>query len=293
LVFSDPLLDSEIELVPDMLVVDEHKRPPALDSLSMCIPSAPAFEPYLTPESPRYPSVVTPKAGIIAVGPARGVFGRNEILADIRAAVEHISADARLETSAPVCVSEKCAICLTCVRMCPHGALGFTHIASPDAASCRECGICAAECPMSAIRFTPATLGAEVSAAAENAVHLYGTGSTVAFLCEKSGAQAFESVKDKAPAGVLPVVVPCAGSIGPTHIMEALTAGARSVIVAGCFSGNCASIYGTDLARERAASVTAMLAEMGIDTSRVSYLPLASNAGSRLLRHLERVCGEA
>ncbi len=49
---------------------------------------------------------------------------------------------------------EKCAVCLTCVRLCPYGApyiSEITHKAEIVAALCQGCGICSSVCPGRAI----------------------------------------------------------------------------------------------------------------------------------------------
>jgi heterodisulfide reductase subunit A len=49
---------------------------------------------------------------------------------------------------------EKCAACLTCVRVCPFGVpfINDEGAAQIDAAVCQGCGSCAAECPGKAIQ---------------------------------------------------------------------------------------------------------------------------------------------
>ena len=49
--------------------------------------------------------------------------------------------------------SEKCVVCVTCVRTCPYGApsIGDEGHAVIDPAECRGCGACVAECPGKAI----------------------------------------------------------------------------------------------------------------------------------------------
>jgi heterodisulfide reductase subunit A-like polyferredoxin len=49
---------------------------------------------------------------------------------------------------------EKCAACLTCVRVCPYGVpfINEEEVAQIDAAKCQGCGSCAAECPGKAIQ---------------------------------------------------------------------------------------------------------------------------------------------
>jgi len=56
----------------------------------------------------------------------------------------------------------KCTACLTCVRICPFGAVrinpaligagDIVGAAEVAAAACQGCGLCAAECPAKAIQ---------------------------------------------------------------------------------------------------------------------------------------------
>jgi heterodisulfide reductase subunit A-like polyferredoxin len=48
---------------------------------------------------------------------------------------------------------ELCAACLTCVRLCPYGAIAINDdgVAETNIAKCRGCGICTTECPAKAI----------------------------------------------------------------------------------------------------------------------------------------------
>ena len=71
--FTDPLLRLEMELEPDLLVVDEELLPPTmLEPLFHAIPSFRFAAPFLKPESTRFAGVETAKAGILAVGASRG-----------------------------------------------------------------------------------------------------------------------------------------------------------------------------------------------------------------------------
>ncbi len=73
-------------------------------------------------------------------------------------AKEHVESEGVVAEVAP----ERCAGCLTCVRVCPYdvpqirpdlqGAGGIAGAAYVEPATCHGCGVCAAECPAKAIQ---------------------------------------------------------------------------------------------------------------------------------------------
>jgi quinone-modifying oxidoreductase, subunit QmoB len=291
LVFRDPLLGREMELVPDLVVVDEAQGVQALQPVLDAIPSRPAFEPFLQPESLRFTGVETPKAGILALGPSRGVFLPELIEGDIEsavAAVRRMNADAQrsARSVAPEVDPEKCTMCLTCVRLCPHGAMGFEKAAYADPVSCFRCGICAAECPMEAIT-SPAPSREEVTASVRASAS--DSGKIAAFLCHRSAANALEAAGPRVRDSVVPLVVPCAGAVSLSLILRALADGAAGVLVAGCFKGNCASIYGTALAEARLGEARRMLVESGMDAGRVRFASTASNATATITQAVQEL----
>ncbi len=295
LVFQDPLLAREVELEPDVLVVDEKLLPPAsLEPLLHAIPSSPAFAPFLEPESIRFPGVQTPKAGFYAVGPSRGVFSAEMIRGDIDATVEALKrtlpAPDRTGWGAPQVDGARCTMCLTCVRLCPHGAMGFHEKAEADPVSCVRCGICAAECPMAAITLAPPALAKGMERASGYFTSASGShDAIVAFLCSRSANDALAAISPALVKDVTVIPVPCAGTVSVLHILTALGNGAAGVLVAGCYKGNCASIYGTVLAEQRAAQTHRLLEEAGVQPGRVVFTSCASNAPGNLAAALQEL----
>ncbi len=97
--------------------------------------------------------------GIFTAGACRGTFYDSRIAEEARVAalqvhrllsqktllVEH--AEAKVD-------AEKCALCLTCIRACPHNAMHINReegAAESSPQACQRCGICAGECPAKAI----------------------------------------------------------------------------------------------------------------------------------------------
>jgi len=108
------------------------------------------------------------RKGIFFVGGCRGSFDVCDILTEARAtALEVYTWIGRDEI--PVSVGKvrvdpaKCAVCLTCLRSCPHDAVEIVfdgdigvktaHIVE---SACHACGICVAECPAKAIQMVAA-----------------------------------------------------------------------------------------------------------------------------------------
>lgn len=297
LVFEDPQLKIPLELAPDILVVEERPRVSEfLAPIRRAIPSSPLSAPFLSPPSPRFLGTLTPKAGIYALGAARGVFSSDQGPGDVDAVVLEI----RRLTQCPVQVRDfgppevdqaKCTTCLTCVRLCPHGAMGFLKRAWADPASCMRCGICAAECPAGAITLPPlsedAALALRVHEAARESRE---SGRTVAFLCEKSAAQALKRCDDSVRATLLPIITPCAGSVDVIHLLRAFESGARKVLVAACHQGACASMYGSNLAKERRAAAGDALEQAGIDSGRLLFITTAGNSHRDLAEIVSLFC---
>jgi len=115
---------------------------------------------YVGDENVNFEPVLTNRPGIFAVGHSRRPALLTQIFDDaVNSAmqVEEILSDQLITPTQFVgsVDSEKCALCLTCVRSCPHEAV---EISQEDSAAeislraCQGCGICASECPGGAVK---------------------------------------------------------------------------------------------------------------------------------------------
>ena len=101
----------------------------------------------------------TNRAGVFAVGSARGNMAADGIRTDITCLAyslrERLSPEGmQIEEHIPAVNKDRCAYCLTCVRVCPFGAMAkdpVERVATVYASACKACGLCAAECPAQAI----------------------------------------------------------------------------------------------------------------------------------------------
>ena len=99
-------------------------------------------------------------AGIFVCGLAHGPKPIDECISQAKATVSRactiLAHKERMVGGAIAQVDpELCAICLTCVRVCPFGVPEIDHengVAKIDPGACQGCGICATACPRSAIQ---------------------------------------------------------------------------------------------------------------------------------------------
>ena len=103
--------------------------------------------------------VDTASAGVYICGHAHGPKNIEESVIQARAAAARAAAilsnrERRASGMVASVQGEKCAACLTCVRLCPFGAprIDENRQARIEPLLCRGCGVCAAECPNKAIR---------------------------------------------------------------------------------------------------------------------------------------------
>ena len=95
--------------------------------------------------------------GVFMAGLAHGPKNLEECIVQAKAAAARaatILSRTHLESQGSVAVvqREKCAACLTCVRLCPYKAVEIKKgAAEVKATLCMGCGICAGECPNKAI----------------------------------------------------------------------------------------------------------------------------------------------
>lgn len=180
---------------------------------------------------------------------------------------------------------DKCVLCLTCMRICPHAAISIdvdNKAASVSAVTCQRCGICAAECPTGAIqlpRYTDEQVAAELGDKPQITV----------FACENSAypaatAAAINGSQWGQEAQL--IRVPCAGKVDPRDVLRALECGAQKVMILGCHLENCQYLSGSTRAAKRLERLNRALKKAGIDKERVVFEQLASVEPHKFIEYL-------
>lgn len=227
------------------------------------------------------------REGIFVVGSARDYVNMPDgwtDAANAALAVKKLLGDGTkaIPSSYAVVDTDRCTICLTCYRACPHGAIYWDSRAIVSLAACQACGICASECPMEAIQVTDYSDRAIAEQIALAGSKKNGTPLIVAFACRNSAFEAEKMAKAfelPLPEGLSMVKVPCAGKIDIDYILDAFVNGADGVMVATCHTGNCKAERGNTYAAWRVSDAARRLEAVGLDPARLAFTTFASNMG--------------
>ena len=235
------------------------------------------------------------RRGIYVVGGGKGEQAVEELEEEVLALVSELREPFRtgtLEAPEGIRIHEgHCVHCLTCHRVCPHGAIQVSSrpVPEPIHAACVGCGLCESLCPGNAIERVGrpgARILAEVRAPHAAAG---GTAATVVFACSRSGMRALASRGGDLPEEVSVIEVPCACAVSEEMLLAALEAGAERVRILGCHEDNCASQRGTRMGLARVERVSEVVSAFdGEGADRLRYVSVAPNEAHRLAPLLER-----
>ena len=285
LTFFDPVMHEAESLTCDLVVLDEIYRPAADNAaLAEVLHLFPGPGGFLQGDNVRFLPVITNRRGIYVVGAGRGLMDLDQARAETDAAINEVQQLLGRGTSiAPkgrsVVDRGRCVLCLTCHRLCPHGAVTWDNRAIINELACQGCGVCASQCPNDAIQIRNFTDDQVVAALETLDPRL--TPRIIAFMCKNSAWEAYHAAIKLAsvnlPLGFTPLKMPCAGKIDIDYILKAFTYGADGVLVLACHQDNCKSQEGNLHAQWRVERAREMLAEAGVDPRRLVFKTLAAN----------------
>ncbi len=303
--FVDAVLGQSFELTPDLLVVDSrYALPGGIREAALSAQIGMDEMGFLQPANVHLLPQASERAGIFVVGSGRGPMLPTTCIEEARAAA--LSVHHFFEGRPPDRMNREvavdkglCTLCLTCLRFCPHGAIGFTHRVYIHPFACQRCGICAAECPMDAIQITGYS-DQEVELKLTALQERWDRNETVApklavFGCRRSAGTAWEEAQGagyKAQGEVEFIPLPCAGKLDPDYVLKALALGADGVLVLACPEENCQSLHGNTYARERIREALKYIGEAGLNPERVRFENVSSNQVWKLKEIIGRFAGE-
>jgi len=270
----EPVIREEMEFSPDYIVIEESLKPNektnALKTILRIDTDFDGF--YQSNNVHRFP-VMTNRLGVYV---AHTTGDATNIALRIKDLLGNGTIQAPEDQG--VVDPEKCVLCLTCYRCCPHGAIFWDNEAAIiSSVACQGCGICASECPMDAIQikgFADTSMKENVDKAVDSKKAI------VVFCCENSALPAYNTAKilgNDLPENIRVVHIPCAGKVDVEFIWQSLVNGAAGVVVAACHEGNCKSEKGNTYASWRFGEIAKRLETIGINQGKIGFINIASN----------------
>jgi heterodisulfide reductase subunit A-like polyferredoxin len=156
---SDPALGEAVTLHPQLLILSSAIVPRENEELAALMKLQRTQEHFFLEAHAKLRPVDLATEGMYLCGLAHSPKPLDESLSQAAAAVSRACTLLAHDTVSVGGIvarvdKEKCAACLTCVRVCPYGVpfINEEEVAQIDAAKCQGCGSCAAECPGKAIQ---------------------------------------------------------------------------------------------------------------------------------------------
>jgi len=221
------------------------------------------------------PPVLPPQARVKEFVPV-------ELVYDWESAVNEARRCLRCGMGAEILFQDKCATCLTCLRVCPYHVpyLDASGTIQVPAEQCQACGICVAECPAKAVvlrkpqdrRQIDEELDHILKSAAESKLKPL----IIGFCCQYGlyGTGALASLWRETKAGIWIMPVLCIAKIETEHILHVFKMGAEGVFIAGCGQKQCARENTAFWVLQRIEKARKILAQIGLESQRVQAFNL-------------------
>lgn len=170
---------------------------------------------------------------------------------------------------------ERCAGCLTCVRICPFEVATVTKTASMPEEKCQACGLCAAVCPAAAIalkRFGAEHIQRDLSRLLSAREKASPAALIVSYCCLfETTSRKFleENPEDVQKTGVAQVLVPCVGRLSVPDMLAPFEQGADGVSIIACAEGECLYPTAEERLGARVEEAKRVLEEIGLSGERI------------------------
>jgi heterodisulfide reductase subunit A len=156
--FTDQVLKERVEVHPDLLILSAATIPRENEELATMLKVPRTADGFFLEAHMKLRPVDFATDGLYLAGTAHGPKLISESINQASAAVARactILSKERMFVGGVIAVveGERCAACLTCVRVCPYSVpvINAKGEAEIDVAKCKGCGSCVAECPARAI----------------------------------------------------------------------------------------------------------------------------------------------
>jgi heterodisulfide reductase subunit A-like polyferredoxin len=156
--FMDKVIRERMDITPDLLVLSSATHARDNEDIASVLKLPRTLEGFFLEAHMKLRPVDFPSDGMYLAGGAHGPKLITETISQASAAASRactILSKEKMMVGGIIAVvdGERCAACLTCVRVCPYDVpiVNIEGAAEIDPAKCHGCGSCSAECPAMAI----------------------------------------------------------------------------------------------------------------------------------------------
>ena len=225
------------------------------------------------------PPVLPPEARTKDFRPVESIYDWREAVSEARRCL-------RCGMGAEILFRDRCATCLTCLRICPYGVpyLDKEGLVQIPPEQCQACGICVSECPAKAIvlrkPYDRRQVDEELNHVLKSAASSKAKPLIIGFCCQYGlyGTGSLASFWREAQAGIWIIPVPCVVKVETEHLLRAFEIGAEGVFVAGCGQEQCARENTAFWVLQRVERVRGILGQLGLEPERLQAFNLLENS---------------
>lgn len=220
------------------------------------------------------PQVLPPELRTKDFQPVELSYGWEEAINEARRCL-------RCGIGAEILFQDKCATCLTCLRVCPYNVPYLDEYGTINipADQCQACGICVSECPANAIVLRNTRdirlIDEELDHVFRSAAESKRESKIFGFCCQYGlfGTGTLGGLWRGTKAGVWIIPVLCIAKVEPSHLLRAFEGGAEGVFIAGC-GDQCARENTASQVMKRVNKVKGVLKSIGIEPERLKlFIP--------------------
>lgn len=223
-----------------------------------------------------------------------------DLVYDWEAAINEARRCLRCGMGAEILSQDRCATCLTCLRVCPYHVPHLDEVGSIQipAAQCQACGICVVECPARVIVLRKPHdrrhIDRELDHILQTAAQANSKPIIIGFCCQYGlfGTGTLARLWKRVSGGIWIVPVLCTAKVEADHMLRAFEVGAEGVFIAGC-GEQCAREHTDFWVQQRIAKVRRTLSHLHLEPERLQSFTTtaASNGdiGQKLEEFAERI----
>ena len=275
--------DIELELKGTILAAPELKAAKETEKLARIFNLTDGYQDYLQLDNIYLQPTLSGRRGIYLLRGSRGptalTYYKEELDFSLGEVAKNLTGVNEIDSHERTIDDQKCIVCYTCYRVCPHGAIQRDNELNSMKVmnlACQGCNLCISRCPTSAIEIDYDYFNDKADS----------EGETNLIICENSAeiaAEKYDSMTgENSLEGFREIVVPCVSTVERKQIIKLLAKDSADIMVLGCVSEACKHLTGHDRCQQVIDRIKEDLDKLDLDKDRVHYQRLSPRMATDL-----------